>query len=58
MFFDPFSPEESYSRHLDNEVASQEFPYGKPYKEHFREVEMQIKRIEKQDKKGGKDVKK
>lgn len=40
------APEESYSRHLDHEVAAQEYPYGHPYKMQFMENEKAIKRGE------------
>lgn len=58
MYFTPFGPEESYSRHLDREVSAQEFPYGKPYNPEFLEVEMKMRKVENIDKKGGTDRKK
>jgi len=54
MFFDPFGPEESYSRQLDHKVASQEFAYGKKENPGFHEIGMKMKKVEKEDKKGGK----
>jgi len=44
-------PEESYSRHLDKEVASQEYPYGHDYDMQFKEVEQRIEKVAKQDRK-------
>ena len=47
------APEESYSRELDKHVASQEFPYGKPYDPGFFEQEREIESVERKDIKGG-----
>ena len=37
-------PEESYSRHLDKEVASQEYPYGYSYHLDFNETQAGVNR--------------
>ena len=44
-------PEESYSRRLDKEVASQEHPYGCRYRNEFRETGDLISKVEREDKK-------
>jgi hypothetical protein len=43
------APEESYSRQLDNMVASQEFPYGHDFDMGFGEIEENIHEVERED---------
>jgi hypothetical protein len=43
-------PQESYSRHLDNDVAFQEMPYGYEYKDDYLEKQVLVSMAESQDK--------
>lgn len=49
-------PEESYSRHLDKEVAAQEYPYGRSYDFGFIENKQHISEVERENARGGEDV--